>query len=59
MFILGLPRSGTTHLFNLLSQAEEASAPLMWQMFNPTPPGKPKNWRNDPRFIQLERSLSE
>lgn len=35
VFILGLPRSGTTHLFELLSQSPDLCFPTRFDVFNP------------------------
>jgi hypothetical protein len=35
VFILGLPRSGTTHLFELLSQSPDLCFPTRFDAFNP------------------------
>lgn len=35
VFILGLPRSGTTHLFELLSQSPDLCYPTRFDVFNP------------------------
>ncbi|MBE19402.1 MAG: sulfotransferase family protein [Gammaproteobacteria bacterium] len=37
IFVIGLPRSGTTFLFNLLSLDPNYRSPLMWEMFFPFP----------------------
>ncbi len=38
LFIVGLPRSGTTLLHNLLAADPEHRAPLMWEVMAPSPP---------------------
>lgn len=40
IFVMGLPRSGTTHLFNLLSQDESHRSPLFWEIMYPLPLSK-------------------
>ncbi len=37
IFVIGLPRSGTTYLFNLLSLDPDHRSPLFWEMMNPLP----------------------
>jgi len=37
IFVIGLPRSGTTFLFNLLSLDSNHRSPLAWEMFFPFP----------------------
>jgi Sulfotransferase family len=38
LFIVGLPRSGTTLLHTLLAADPEHRAPLMWEVMTPSPP---------------------
>jgi hypothetical protein len=38
LFIVGLPRSGTTLLHNLLAADPEHRSPLMWEVLTPSPP---------------------
>jgi hypothetical protein len=38
LFIVGLPRSGTTLLHNLLSADPDHRSPLMWEVMAPSPP---------------------
>jgi hypothetical protein len=50
LFVLGLPRTGTTLLFNLLAQ-DPACRPLMvWESMHPAPPPKPETYQTDPRI---------
>jgi len=57
VYLTGLPRTGTSALFNLLA-ADPASRPLLlWEARNPTPgeiaaPGQP-----DPRMVALAQAL--
>ncbi len=37
VFVIGLPRSGTTFLFNLLSLDPDHRSPLFWEMMKPLP----------------------
>lgn len=37
LFIVGLPRTGTTLLHNLLAQDPQRRAPLLWEMWRPCP----------------------
>ena len=37
IIVIGLPRSGTTFLFNLLSKDESNRSPLFWEMMKPLP----------------------
>ena len=38
LFIVGLPRSGTTLLHNLMAADPEHRSPLMWEVMSPSPP---------------------
>jgi hypothetical protein len=38
LFIVGLPRSGTTLLHNLLASDPDHRSPLMWEVMTPSPP---------------------
>jgi hypothetical protein len=38
LFIVGLPRSGTSLLHNLLAADPEHRSPLMWEVLSPSPP---------------------
>jgi len=40
VFVIGLPRSGTTLLFNLLSLDESHRSPQYWEIMNPFPLAK-------------------
>ncbi len=55
IFVIGLPRSGTTFLFNLLSLDNNHRSPLYWEIMNPLPlvkNNKQEVWRK--RKINLE-----
>ena len=38
VFVIGLPRSGTTFLHNLLTQDPRNRSPLTWEIMFPSPP---------------------
>lgn len=55
VIIAGLPRSGTTHLLNLLAAGGEFSAMRYWESLQPVPfPGEatPDDHRTDPRYLR-------
>ncbi|MBI2895187.1 MAG: sulfotransferase [Deltaproteobacteria bacterium] len=58
VFILGLPRSGTTHLHRLLAQDPQSRVLTTWEMAEPAPPPRPETYDTDPRIARLERKLS-
>ena len=49
VFITGLPRSGTSILFELLAQDDRFLAPANWEYVLPCPPPEAATYRNDPR----------
>ena len=57
VFIIGLPRTGTTILFNLLSQDPGHRPPLSWEVEWPVPPPEPATYENDPRIRDAEKLL--
>jgi len=52
LFVLGLPRTGTTFLHTLLSADPENRAPLTWEVMEPSPPGKAEEQRRIRRTAQ-------
>lgn len=54
VFILGLPRTGTTILHTLLAADPQHQAPLTWQVMEPSPLG---NFRKRERIRRTNRSL--
>lgn len=57
IFIIGLPRTGTTILFNLLSQDPANRPPLSWEVEWPVPPPEPATYEHDPRIQDAEKLL--
>ena len=57
LFILGLPRTGTTVLFNLLAQDPANRAPLGWEVELPCPPPEPMTCRSDPRIRTVQKQF--
>ena len=58
VFVIGMPRSGTTFLYNLLSQdTQRFRAPRIWEFVDPTPPLNPLKmddyWRVTPQYPSL------
>jgi len=58
IFVLGLPRSGTTFLHNLLAQDPSNMAPLAWQTIYPYPLQDRSARRRDRRATMIERQFS-
>lgn len=59
LFVLGLPRTGTTLLFGLLAQDPDHRVPLLWETSMPCPPPETASYETDPRIEQVTRSLEE
>ena len=50
LFILGLPRTGTTLLYGLLAEDPAHRAPLSWEIDQPCPPAETVTYHTDPRI---------
>lgn len=59
MVIFGLPRSGTSILFELLAQDPDAGVPLMWEALQPCPPPEPATYATDPRIEQADKLFTQ
>ena len=57
--IVGLPRSGTSILFELLSQDSEVGVPLMWEALQPCPPPESATYTTDPRIEQADKLFTQ
>ena len=57
IFIIGLPRTGTTLLHHLLSQDPASRAPQAWEVMAPSPPPEAATYASDPRIDDAERKL--
>lgn len=53
IFILGLPRTGSTNLHGLMAQAEGVRSPQRWEMSLPSPPPEAATYRTDPRIAEV------
>jgi hypothetical protein len=58
LFIVGLPRTGTTILHALLALDPAHRSPLFWEVEQPVPPSTPASWAIDPRIDQVKRKLA-
>ena len=58
LFILGLPRSGTTFLHNLLSQDPSSRWLHLWELFSPSPPPDRQTWETDLRPEEAEKLVA-
>jgi hypothetical protein len=59
VFIIGIGRSGTTILHELLALDERFRAPLGWEAVYPAPPPEPTDYQTDPRIERADRLLTQ
>lgn len=57
LFVLGLPRTGTTLLFGLLSQDPDHRVPMLWETSMPCPPPEAATYDSDPRIEMVTQGL--
>lgn len=57
LFVVGLFRSGTTFLHNLLSSDPASRWLHVAEVLNPSPPPERETWHNDPRIKEAEKLL--
>ena len=56
--IIGLPRTGTTILHELLAQDPANRVPLTWEVMHPWPPPERATYVSDPRIAQVAKHFS-
>lgn len=59
MFIAGLPRSGTSILFELLAQDPDVGVPQTWEAMMPCPPPEQATYSSDPRIEQAHQLVTQ
>lgn len=57
LFIVGLPRTGTTLLHNLLAQIPGVRVPLLWELRYPSPPPLLEERESDLRIAAVRREM--
>lgn len=57
LFITGLPRTGTTILFELIAQDPAMRSPASWEVAKPVPPAKYASYRDDKRIRSVDRFM--
>ena len=50
VFIIGMPRTGTTILHDILAQDPANRAPMTWEVMFPSPPPETSQFHSDPRI---------
>lgn len=58
LFLLGLPRTGSTLLHRLLAQDEHGRVPVLWELSRPAPPPRPETRTTDPRIAQVADEIA-
>jgi len=58
IFIVGLPRTGTTALSHLLAQDPAIRSLRVWESAEPTPPPEARTQHDDPRIARAEAQLA-
>jgi hypothetical protein len=59
VFIIGLPRTGSTHLHALMAQVDGARTPMFWEMNLPSPPPRAETFVTDPRVAQVQAMVDQ
>lgn len=59
LFIVGLPRTGTTILHSVLEQDPANRSPLAWEVQHPVPPATPETRESDPRIATMQKKLDQ
>jgi hypothetical protein len=57
IIIMGQPRTGTTILYDLLTQDPQWRAPLTWEVDRPCPPPQSETYAADPRIAETQASI--
>lgn len=59
VFIIGMPRTGSTILHDILAQDPRNRAPLTWELMFPSPPPERSSYLTDPRIEQCEATFPD
>ena len=59
LFIVGLPRTGTTLLYGLLAEDPAHRAPLSWEIDQPSPPAETATYDTDPRIASTQARFDQ
>jgi hypothetical protein len=59
LFIVGLPRTGTTLLYGLLAEDPANRAPLSWETDDPCPPAETATYTTDPRIERTRKRFEQ
>lgn len=59
VIVTGLPRSGTSILFELLSQDPQFGSPRNWEIMFPYPPPETASYHSDPRIERCQHLVTQ
>ncbi len=59
IFVLGLPRTGTTVLYGLLASNPALRSPVSWEVARPFPPPTEANRFDDPRIAATDKEFDQ
>jgi Sulfotransferase family len=59
IFIVGQPRSGSTHLHALMASVDGLRAPLFWEMSAPSPPPELATFEDDARITLVQKVIDD
>jgi len=59
IFIIGMPRTGTSILHELFAQDPKLRVPLTWEVTQPIPPPETASYDDDPRIQACNETLAE
>ena len=59
LFILGLPRTGTTLLYGLIAEDPAMRAPMSWEIDDPCPPPETATYETDPRIERCRKRFDQ
>ncbi len=59
IFVLGLPRTGTTVLYGMLASNPALRAPASWEVARPFPPSEPSDRDDDPRITAVDKEFTQ
>jgi hypothetical protein len=59
LFVLGLPRTGTTILYELLAQDPIHRAPMSWEVAYPLPPAQAATFETDARIAKVDKEFGQ
>jgi hypothetical protein len=58
LFVVGLPRTGTSILHELLAQDPDSRVPMSWEVQHPWPPPEAATYETDPRIADVDAHLA-